>query len=44
MAFGDDLYPDYFVPLPGTRDGEPAKVRIFAEPAIPLSATDVRVR
>jgi 4-amino-4-deoxy-L-arabinose transferase-like glycosyltransferase len=44
MAFGDDLYPDYFVPLPGTRDGEPAKVRILPEPAIPLSATDVRVR
>jgi len=44
MEFGADLYPDYFVPLPGAREGEPAKVRILAEPAIPLAATDVRVR
>ncbi|MCX6595492.1 MAG: glycosyltransferase family 39 protein [Acidobacteria bacterium] len=46
MSFGKDRYPDYFVPLPGARDGEVAQVRFNAETEKPvdLQINQVRVR
>ena len=46
MSFGPDRYPDYFVPLPGAREGEVARLRINAEAEKPVDLTisEVRVR
>jgi 4-amino-4-deoxy-L-arabinose transferase-like glycosyltransferase len=46
MSFGQDRYPDYFIPLPGARDGEVARVRINAETLKPvdLTVSEIRVR
>lgn len=46
MSFGKDRYPDYFVPIPGAKEGEVARVRINAETEEPvdLAISEVRVR
>ena len=47
LAFGNDLFPDYFVPLPGTRTGEASQIRVSLETngkPVDMVMTDLEAR